>query len=420
MSARIKVAILLGAPLSRQNLERTGIPWLSLHFDVVVFNCLPWLDRSESGMHHEQAKWEPLETVANARDFRQALARHRPNYSLDFIGLCRLTPEIQHLLAQAHTHFVVQKSGSLPTPTLASRLVWRLRLLVGRKSGLAPAMAAIQAIVPSAADAITPVSPPSLLLRLAERLRLRASLLAPDLTLAAGKASLDFFSGRARQVLWIGSQDYHTHRQAVNAKALQDQLPERYIVFIDDNLPFASDWSLLGMAPPVTPDTYYSALRGFLSRLELAWNLPVIVAGHPSGKLDERLRKGFGQRLLLFGQTAQLVKNAQAVLVHASTAVSFAVLDRKPLLFLTSDELREGSFGLQIQTMAKRLGLRPLNMDSATPPPGIDALPLDEGRYRAYEEDFLCASYAGESAPWQIFTQHLLSQQQGDAGRGGR
>lgn len=42
----IHVAILIGAPLTEQNFERFGIPYLSPHFEVLVFDCLNWVGRN--------------------------------------------------------------------------------------------------------------------------------------------------------------------------------------------------------------------------------------------------------------------------------------------------------------------------------------------------------------------------------------
>src|SRR3546814_5756652 len=74
-------------------------------------------------------------------------------------------------------------------------------------------------------------------------------------------------------------------------------------------------------------------MRRFLSQLELQWGMPVVVAAHPSARHDERVRCGFEkQQELAFGRTADLVRHAQGVLIHGSTAVSFAVLGNRPLL----------------------------------------------------------------------------------------
>src|SRR3546814_15377010 len=93
-------------------------------------------------------------------------------------------------------------------------------------------------------------------------------------------------------------------------------------------------------------------MRRFLSQLELQWGMPVVVAAHPSARHDERVRCGFEkQQELAFGRTADLVRHAQGVLIHGSTAVSFAVLGHRPLLFLVSEELQRSLYGLHFQQM---------------------------------------------------------------------
>src|SRR3546814_5166052 len=71
------IAILLGASLSDQNLERIGIPYLSPHADIVVFDCMPWLGRSDAGLHHEPADWHAIEVVVSEEGLKQALHRHQ-------------------------------------------------------------------------------------------------------------------------------------------------------------------------------------------------------------------------------------------------------------------------------------------------------------------------------------------------------
>lgn len=399
-SPRICVAILLGAPLNAQNFERIGIPYLSLYVNIVVLDCKPWLGRSDAGLHHAHAKWDPVEKIVSERDLELALRRHRPDYALDFVGLGALTPKLQKLLAGAGTRYVVQKSGSLPVPSLWSRLTWKLRSSATSKT------ATTAEVAPSGNSAIAGGSLPHLLDKVRARWLLRRSLRAPDLALLAGGASFNHFTRRARHILWVGSQDYHIyHRLPPRA---QEGLPGgRYAVFIDDNLPYASDWSVLGIEPPVTPEIYYLAMRRLLDIAEATWQMPVVVAGHPSSQFDDRVLEGFGARQLRYGQTAELVRDASLVLLHGSTAVSFAVLGEKPLLFLTTRQLCLAQYGLHVQTLARRLGQEPLNIDRCLSLPPLASLAVRGDYYRRYTEDFLRASQSRESSPWQAFISHV-------------
>lgn len=402
-SVRPCIAILLGAPLNAQNLERTGIPYLSPHANIVVLDCKPWLGRPDAGLHHAHAQWDPVESIGSAQALEQALRRHRPDYALDFIGLGALTPELQELLAAAGTRFVVQKSGSLPVPSLWSRLAWKLRSRSTRKA------ATTAEVDPSGNSTMAGGSLSRLLAKVRSRWQLRRSLRAPDLALLAGSASCNHFTSRARHILWVGSQDYHIYHRLPSGA--QEGLPRGvYAVFIDDNLPYASDWTLLGLPAPVTPQRYYPAMQRVLECLESLWGMPVVVAAHPSSHHDLRVQQGFGAHRLVHGRTAELVRNAQAVILHGSTAVSFAVLARKPMLFLSSGELARSTYGLHVRTMAAELGCSPLDIDSEDDLPTLQSLGPDQRICRRYTERYLCTCESTETQPWQAFIDYMLAQ----------
>lgn len=395
---RPRIAILLGAPLNAQNFERVGIPYLSPYADIIVFDCKPWLGRSDVGLHHEAASWSDVVVIDSASALERMLHHYQPDYALDYIGLGPLTPCLQRLLAASGTRFVVQKSGSLPQPSLWARFIWKFK--VRRKARSTAATIA--------GDQSQPAS--GLLVRGRQRILLawglRRALLAPDVALLAGSASLDYFTRKAQKILWVGSQDYHIYRKRL--EMAPDGLPAgSYAVFVDDNLPYASDWSLLGLSAPVTPDRYYAAMRQLLSKLESHWGMPVVIAAHPSARHDERVINGFGGRSLIHGRSAELVRGAQAVLLHGSTAVSFAILGDKPLLFLSSDELQLSSYGLHIRTMASQLGLVPFNIDREASLPCLDALTPKQHLYAQYADRYLCRTGNSEIHPWQAFISYI-------------
>ncbi len=394
------IAILLGAPLNVQNLERTGIPYLSPHADIVIFDCQTWLGRSEAGKRHEVATWDPVLAVASATDMEHALQRYRPDYALDFIGLGPLTPVLQRMLAAAGTRFVVQRSGNIPLPSLFSSLAWKLRTrrVVPRPP---PASAA-------SSDVTSPA--PSIFSRVRQKLTsawaLRRALRSPDIALLAGSSSLNHFTRRARHILWVGSQDFHSFRR------LSEQQSDRpvaspYAVLIDDNIPYASDWALLGLSAPVTPELYYRAMRRLFTILEAQWGMPLVIAAHPSSRHDERVQQGFDGITLLHGCTAELVRHAEAVVLHGSTAVSFAALAQKPLLFLTSDELRVSDYGLYIEIMAKEFGLAPLNIDHLDSVPDLKSLSLSPDIHAKYLDRYVCRRGTSEPGPWAEFISHI-------------
>lgn len=394
------IAILLGAPLNVQNLERVGVPYLSPHANIIIFDCKPWLGRSDEGLHHEGANWNAVVVVNSAAALKEALRTYRPNFAIDYIGLGSLTPSLQRMLAAAGTCFVVQKSGSFPQPSLWARVAWKLTTQYR-----APKPAVAGPVCESTSKPAT-----GLMARMQQRATaawtLRRTLLAPDLALLAGSASINHFTRRARKILWIGSQDYHIYRRALASP--DESLPAGpYVVFIDDNLPYASDWSLLDLPAPVTPNRYYPAMQRLFSQLKAQWGMPVVIAAHPSARHDERVREGFGGFMLIHGCTADLVRGAQAVLIHGSTAVSFAIMSDKPLLFLSSEELLRSPYGLHIRTIAKQLRQVPFNIDRDDPVPDLPALAPQQRLYAQYTDRYLCRTGSAEARPWQAFIGYI-------------
>jgi len=155
-------------------------------------------------------------------------------------------------------------------------------------------------------------------------------------------------------------------------------------------------------------------MRRFLFQLEEQWGVPVVIAAHPSARHDERVRRGFGeQHELIHGRTADLVRDAQAVLLHGSTAVSFAVLGNKPLLFLSSRELQRSSYGLHIQTMADELGHNPINIDGDGTIPSLESLAPYSPFYAHYVDRYLCRKGCMETGPWQAFIDYIEAARMG-------
>jgi len=99
------------------------------------------------------------------------------------------------------------------------------------------------------------------------------------------------------------------------------------------------------------------------------------------------------------------------VLVHGSTAISFAVLARKPMLFLMTRELDQSRYGVHVRNMAKILGSPLVYMDDAEDAAfSPRALAFDEKKYKRYETDYLQNELSIETQPWQAFIAHVLSK----------
>ena len=111
----------------------------------------------------------------------------------------------------------------------------------------------------------------------------------------------------------------------------------KYAVFLDLNLPYQSDLSLLGLQT-VKPHDYYQSLNKFFGLLAQQYDVKIVIAAHPKTSTDSKV---FGDLEIYRLSTAELVKDADFVITHHSTALSYAVLNTKPCVFIYTNEMGE-------------------------------------------------------------------------------
>jgi len=153
-----------------------------------------------------------------------------------------------------------------------------------------------------------------------------------DLVFVAGQvlAATNLY---AKKVISINLVDYDHYRKI---KMKDDRLVEgSYIVFLDVFLPYHSDYKLAG-SQMVNPSEYYAALNRFFELLEVKYKIKVVIAAHPRADYSAEI---FNGREIYHGRTPELVKDAVLVIAHHSTALSYAVLNHKPIIFAYTNEM---------------------------------------------------------------------------------
>ena len=109
------------------------------------------------------------------------------------------------------------------------------------------------------------------------------------------------------------------------------------------------------------------------------------------------------------GQSATLVKNARLVILHGSASAFFPVLFRKPMLFVTTDEISKTNFAADIQAFATFFGKKPLNISKELHIDLKDELVVDEMKYAQFQNDFIKAEGSEELPYWQIVKNCIKS-----------
>ena len=127
-------------------------------------------------------------------------------------------------------------------------------------------------------------------------------------------------------------------------------------VFVDDAPYSHPDFFVLNSLPQLLDVTKYKIrLKKILNFYENQFNTKIIIAGHSRLKNSLNYRNIFSKNLIKFNQTEDLIASSKHVLIQGSTAINFAILHKKPVLFLNS-KLFYHHYQNHINNMSKLIG----------------------------------------------------------------
>ena len=165
-------------------------------------------------------------------------------------------------------------------------------------------------------------------------------------------------------------------------------IDKKYIVFIDQNLPFHTDRIYSSQPAVVTPQVYYEELNEFFGYLEHEHKASVVIASHPRADLI-KAKEFFLGREVIIQKTAVLIKNSLFAIIHYSNAVNYCVLYEKPFILITTDELNASGNGVFVSALEKRFVKKSSNVTSKEYLTKPLALNVDTNIYNSYARDFI-------------------------------
>jgi hypothetical protein len=230
----------------------------------------------------------------------------------------------------------------------------------------------------------------------------------PRYILAGGEKSLlvgNWPRSNKSEVIWLHTLDYDIYLAEESSNV---PVGRSYAVFLDEYLPFHPDYFYMKTKPYSTPDEYYPNLCEYFTFLEKELDIDVVIAAHPRANYNKH-PDYFGGRKVLMGKTASLVKNARFVIAHSSTAINYAVLFKKTIIFITTDTLQRSPHGHHIATAAAQFGVKPINIDSINSSDYVNAynIRIDENAYSIYKNNYIKKNGSLEKLFWQIFIDRI-------------
>lgn len=378
-----RIVLLVISPFSRRDYERFGVEVLRRWFRVSILDCTAWLKPEFAAKYADVVYSCPgYVPIESAESLWREIDRDTPTVVIDYLGSPGAS-EVRAFRRQLRSRGVPRaavQAGLLPEPpaTLAARGTGRIRLSDIVALGGKVWRRALRALRPEP---------------------------TPEIVVLSGTAGLRRNGAhRSPRKIWAHSADFDTY---VAVDRERQSVPP-YAVFLDEDMIYHSDFEHAGSSSPATESAYYGSLNRLFEEIEAAYGTSVVVAAHPRSRYDIRPHLWSGRRVV-HGRTAELVRDSALVICHQSTAISFAVLWRKPLLFLTTREIAvSGTMHARIGLISSMLNAVMVNVDARNGVPPWDILSsVDEAAYTAYVREYIKRDGAPAGSLWEIFSLYV-------------
>ena len=378
-------------PFTERDFNRMGIAELSNRFNLKIFDCTPWLlpkafkTRGDKVFHHPSRV-----EICSLRDLIKAV-QCDGGYVLDFVG--QFSPKAILMFAVFQVkkiRIVVMDSGAYPATDIfvAPRSVAKKIFDALRHGGfILHLMARIN----------------WLLIKILPNQRPYIAFVSGD----AWRTESRFLS--AYKKIPAHSFDYEVYRaEEATGENISNLNSMPYAVYLDEDIAGHEDNLEMGLAAPASADQFYPVLSRFFDKYQLISGQRILIAGYPGEK--SQLINHFQGREIRYKQTAQLVKGASLVFAHASTAISFAILWKKPIIFLTSKQIAKSWYQPWIEAPQLLLKSPLINIDGNYPFDLGGLHTIDIASYNSYINCFIKAVDSPNDSLWNIVQKTLLQE----------
>ena len=374
-----RLSFFVESPFSSRDLARFGIDVLADRFDVTVVDVTPLVDPEFWNERRSlQSTDDRIVTVTSESMLDQVLHDRSPRVVILNLGVHRYRHRIHRWARRARAITVEFQLGAMPGDDAPIPAAARSRMALRSPTTLIPAIRSRWA-----------------------RFRFRHD--DPTLFFRGGSAALARSSLRGTRVVDVHGLDFNLYRSIVTADS---GIPSPFAVYLDQDMGFHSDYAKNGLTPPVDPERFYPVLNRFFSHFTTTTGIRVVVAPHPRSSI-EALRHRYTSAEVVDQPTSILVAESAAVLTHASTAVSFAVIARKPILIIGTREMLRSWFGRFIRSYERALDKSCIDIDDTAA--ALD-LSVDESRYAEYGSSFLSGRPDDPRSTWEIVSDEIEAE----------
>jgi len=214
-----------------------------------------------------------------------------------------------------------------------------------------------------------------------------------DYILCAGIKGEIFKNGVIKKTKYIyaNSLDYEIFQKEKKSKRIFVS-KNKYFLFLDQYLPFHSGFTLSKVPPFASEKRYYTSLNKFFNYLEKKFKIEVIIAAHPRSSNKINKKKFNNRKIINYKFTNKLISKCKAVINYSSTAMGFAVMHKKPIIFYTSNEINNSHDSYHVKFLSNHLGSSLNNIDNSfSYEKNLDRLlVVNENKYKKYFNNYIC------------------------------
>lgn len=392
-----KIVYLVEQPLDERNYDRFGIQaWNDKGWDVEIWDFTPWVHPSvwrdfiKSGKKlQEFSGYFPIASKSQLK--QRSCGPDRITHFIDLAGEDFRIIWAKISLMRMGAIRVVCATGSIPEPDCKKKnLISRLRKVFAR-------------------------GPVKTIKWLANGFihKLAAPFIKPGLVVVSGEKSIPS-TGCSHEILKAHNLDYDIYLRIAKSNGMSSG---GYAVFIDQDYCFHPEFVYQGIPPMATPEKYFPAICNGLRTISSALGVNLCVAVHPRSVSQKKPVDCYYEGIPIeYGSTAQLVRDCSVVVGHDSTAIQFAVLFGKPVIFVTTDELNAQYFDSsykreEISFFASEFGKSVINLDRDLD--NVDwqkELSVDERKYAEYKKKYIKIDGSPEIPFWEIVADHIENE----------
>lgn len=210
--------------------------------------------------------------------------------------------------------------------------------------------------------------------------------------------------GKGTEIVLIHSFDYDNYLDSLK---MTDEHTNT-IVFLDQNLPLHKDQIMHSADNRPTENNYFPVLCSAFEKIESFFDARIVICCHPTAdKLV--LSELYGGREVVIGRTSDFVRSCIFCIAHYSISISYAVMHKKPIVFITTNSIEQSSLAYKILPYASLFGKIIKNVSEEFTLDLIKDLEVDEAAYHYYLNYFIKSDNSYDGKYWEIVSEKIKS-----------